>query len=160
MEDVVQDLVPSVYGLALWDSEWNSYTNSYLIRRGRGYLLIDGHKDGQREQLAAGLGRIAVVPDRIDVFIATHGHKDHVDASSLLTTAARWIHVGDKDLVGGQAKLFGTIEGGRAELYGLSVARGGHHTPGSIVLYDAMSQCLFCGDFVCCFREILPASGL
>jgi hypothetical protein len=73
MEDVVQELAPSVYGLALWDSEWNSYTNFYLIRRGRGYLLIDGHKDGQREQLAAGLGRVAVVPDRIDVFIATHG---------------------------------------------------------------------------------------
>ena len=43
---------------------------------------------------------------------------------------------------------------------GLPVIPLGHHTPGSVALYDPTARVLYAGDYLCFFREELPPEGL
>ncbi|PSR29432.1 MAG: hypothetical protein C7B47_01575 [Sulfobacillus thermosulfidooxidans] len=77
---------------------------------------------------------------------------DHIGASRLFRTAEKWIHNYDSDrLSDEQATEFNKLGSDVGGLYGLSYLLLGHHTKGSVVLYDVTTHCLFCGDYICFF---------
>jgi glyoxylase-like metal-dependent hydrolase (beta-lactamase superfamily II) len=157
----VMKITGDVFGIALWDSSWNSYNNCYLIKRSGAFILIDCGKEEQSHELMAALSQIGVDREHIHVLIATHGHKDHTGASHLFTLAEKWIHVHDAvRLSPKQQEEFQKMDSCTGEIRGLSFTLLGHHTEGSIALYDPATHCLFCGDHICFFGEKLPQEGL
>ncbi|OLZ08748.1 MBL fold metallo-hydrolase [Sulfobacillus thermosulfidooxidans] len=157
----VTQITDSVFGIALWDPSWHSYNNCYLINRDGKLLLLDCGKEDQGNLLIKALTQLHVESDSIDVFIATHGHSDHIGASHLFQKAEKWIHRDDCDrLSHEQIEVFNTFNSNIGELYGLSYLLLGYHTQGSIALYDTTTHCLFCGDYICFFGDKLPHNGL
>nr|WP_040289214.1 MBL fold metallo-hydrolase [Alicyclobacillus hesperidum] len=157
----VMEIAHGVFGIALWDPSWNSYNNCYLIKRADQFILIDCGKEEQGNELLAALSQIGVDPESIHVLIATHGHKDHIGASHLFTLSEKWIHIQDAArLSAKQYEEFQKIDSDTGELRGLPFTLLGHHTNGSIALYDPTTHCLFCGDHICFFGDKLPQEGL
>ncbi|WP_053958894.1 MBL fold metallo-hydrolase [Sulfobacillus thermosulfidooxidans] len=161
MPFVISKVADSVFGIALWDSSWNSYNNCYVINREGKTLLLDCGKREQSNQLVEALREINVHPDDVDVFIATHGHIDHIGATATFRRAAKWIHADDWDrLSEEQTSEFNKLDSDIGVMYGLSFLRVGHHTNGSIAIYDVNTRCLFCGDYICFFGAKLVDNSL
>lgn len=161
MDSVVKEIADGVFAIAIWDSSWNSYNNCYLINRVDDVLMIDCCKAEQSDALVAALSQIGVDPNNVKSFIATHGHPDHVGGSGLFVQAEKWIHIHDAGrLSAEQSKEFKEIDCDAGEISGLSFTLLGHHTEGSIALFDPITHCLFCGDHICFFGDKLPSEGL
>lgn len=161
MQHVIKEIADNLLAIALWDSSWNSYNNCYLIVRGNGFTLIDCCKSAQEDALLSALSEIDVDPSDVQKLVATHGHQDHVGTSDLFTHAEKWIHIGDKDLLSEeQCREFRFLDQAYGTVCGLAFASLGHHTSGSIALYDSATQCLFCGDHIGFFGDELPAEGV
>jgi glyoxylase-like metal-dependent hydrolase (beta-lactamase superfamily II) len=157
----VNEIAGGVYAILIWDPSWNSFNKCYVINREDAVLMIDSCKTEQSDELLAALSQVGVNPKRVKAFLATHGHLDHVGGSGLFAEAEKWIHVRDAGrLSDTQRGEFNLIEGEAGELRGLSFTLLGHHTAGSIALFDSVSHCLFCGDHICFFGDKLPPEGI
>ncbi len=53
------------------------FVNSYLVRAGEGFILVDGGMRGQREQLEKALAGACCQPGTLKLVIFTHGDIDH-----------------------------------------------------------------------------------
>jgi glyoxylase-like metal-dependent hydrolase (beta-lactamase superfamily II) len=157
----VNEIAGGVYAILIWDPSWSSFNNCYVINREDGVLMIDSCKAEQSDELLAALSQVGVNPKSVKAFLATHGHQDHIGGSDLFDKAEKWIHVREAGrLSETQRAKFKLIDCDEGELWGLSFTLLGHHTAGSIALFDPVSHCLFCGDHICFFGDKLPPEGI
>lgn len=150
-----------IYAISVWDPPpWKVYTNCYMVMSSDGRLvMIDAGRTGYAPFLAEALAKLSKEPGDISAVVATHNHADHVGASVMVPSAARYIHPEDwrglpPDL---KVHFMPTLpENGR--LAGLDFIHLGWHTPGSVAVFHRPTGTLFCGDHLGFFH--LPAEGL
>lgn len=148
------------FALAIWDPTWNSYNNCYLTKQGQGWAIIDCGKQAHTAELTAAIHEVGLQPQDIASVIMTHGHRDHVGGLALFVEAEAWMSSLDASLVSDEAGLCLRPMDNVHAVEGLTVIPLGHHTPGSVALYDPAARVLYAGDYVCFFREELPPDGL
>jgi glyoxylase-like metal-dependent hydrolase (beta-lactamase superfamily II) len=147
----------NVYVFAVWDSEWNSYNNCYILLEKDHVTLIDSCKKNHIPYLELALGELGKSPDDVKLVLATHGHEDHVEGSSIFTKAKKVIHPKEKldEFLG-----FVPVLSGKGEFQGIQYGFAGHHTPGSVIFFHQDTKTVFTGDFLCFFGDPLSKEGL
>lgn len=58
--------------------------NAFLLRGGRGNVLVDAGNPGQAERILAQLARLGVTPEDVRLILITHGHVDHFGSAAAL----------------------------------------------------------------------------
>jgi len=165
MNYIFEPITDNSYALAVYDTSWNSYNNCYIIARNEDLIFIDAGKTEHIDVIVESLSKINKKPENVTYFIATHGHKDHIGGSLIFHNAKKIIH--EKDFINLEQEIkseFFPIEG---EKYTLSINDNilniihlGHHTPGSIAIYDYKTKALYIGDHICYFGDPLNEEGL
>jgi hydroxyacylglutathione hydrolase len=157
----------------LWSSMSANNCNTYLID-GPARVLIDPGHAHLFGHVEAGLGRMGLGIEDIDVVIATHCHPDHVEAVKLFEhhRALFGVHEEDWNLIKKMGMVLGASldpdsyvpafflkEGSLAvkELE-FQVLHTPGHSPGSISLYWPEQKALFTGDVI--FKEGLGRPDL
>ncbi|ODG90621.1 MULTISPECIES: MBL fold metallo-hydrolase [Bacillaceae] len=161
MEVSFEHVVDNIYALAIWDTEWKSYNNCYFIIQDNGVTLIDSGKGIHSKYLRKALVELGKTPEDVHLFLATHGHEDHIEGSNIFKNAKKFIHSNDNDLMdsldltqfSNDLEVFEVINEFEYELVG-------YHTPGSVVFYQRPSKTVFTGDFLCFFGDPLSKDGL
>ncbi|WP_341357389.1 MBL fold metallo-hydrolase [Rossellomorea sp. y25] len=157
MDYLLEQVNDQIDVLAVWDAEWNTYTNAYFIQEDAGLTVVDSCKEGHLEFLRHSLNKIGKTADDVKLMLVTHGHEDHVGGAPLFTKARKVIH-GDETLpaesfISGELLDRGTI--GDYEY-----TRVGYHSPGSVIFFHRPTRTLFTGDFLCFFGDPLSDGGL
>ncbi|MEH7333871.1 MBL fold metallo-hydrolase [Neobacillus drentensis] len=161
MNYIFENVTKNVFVLAVWDSSWNSYNNCYFIVEDHGVTVIDSGKLQHAKYVEDALHSIGKSVDDVALFIATHGHEDHVQAATLFSNAKKFIHLNEKEMI-----EYPDPEQFHYELPDQGIFRDfdcqlvGYHTPGSVIFYHRPTQVLFTGDFLCFFGDPLSAGGL
>jgi len=158
LEYLLQFVKDNVYAFAVWDSTWNSYNNCYIVLESDGVTLIDSGKRVHANHLANALQSLGKKPDDVTLFIATHGHKDHVEGVELFKQAKRFIHSRDEGMIT-DSNQFSFVNGESGDIANFHYSLVGTHTPGSIVIYHRPSKILFSGDLICYFGDPLSKDG-
>lgn len=161
MEYLFEKVKENIYVLAVWDSEWKSYNNCYFIVNDEGVTLIDSEKKVHAIYLEKALNELGKSLEDVKLFLATHGHEDHVEGSTNFKHAKKFLHSNDNDLIEQLDKMqfsndLKADEVGQEFDYELV----GYHTPGSVVFYHRPSKIIFTGDFLCFFGDPLSNEGL
>ncbi|MEE6451369.1 MBL fold metallo-hydrolase [Gottfriedia acidiceleris] len=161
MEILFERVIDNIYVLAVWDTEWKSYNNCYFIIQENGVTIIDSGKGNHSKYLRKALGELGKTPEDVLLFLATHGHEDHIEGSSMFKNAKKFIHSNDNELIdslelaqfSNDLEAFEVIKEFEYELVG-------YHTSGSVVFYHRPSKTVFTGDFLCFFGDPLSKDGL
>ncbi|MGH2398225.1 MAG: MBL fold metallo-hydrolase [bacterium] len=156
----LQEVTHGIYALAAWDSSWNSYNNCYVIAGDTGLTLIDSGKTDHSDLLVAALARLEKSPDDVKELLATHGHRDHVGGSVVLSRAHKAIHPLDLPMLPDSVRSSFTQSLPSDGVLGeLESALLGQHTTGSIALFHRPTRVLFCGDHICFFGTPFSDEG-
>ena len=146
-----------IYVLAIWDAEWNTYTNAYFIEEEAELTVVDSCKEGHLVFLQHALHKIGKTADDVKLMLVTHGHEDHVGGETLFTKARKVIHA-DETLPPGSSISGELVDRGAIGDY--DYTRVGYHSPGSVVFFHRPTRTLFTGDFLCFFGDPLSDGGL
>jgi glyoxylase-like metal-dependent hydrolase (beta-lactamase superfamily II) len=150
-----------IHALAVWDDTWNSYNNCYLIVRDSEVMLIDTGRATHLQPLVDALASLDKTPDDVTTLIATHGHKDHIGNSLAFRNAHKLIHPDDVALLDDDLKtIYSPTLPNDGDVVGLQCVLLGHHTSGSVALFDEVSGVLFAADHLCYFGDDLPEDKL
>jgi len=161
LEYLFEKVKENVYVLATWDYSWNSYNNCYVIVQEDGVILIDSGKMEHATYLEQALKSIGKSTDDVSLFLATHGHEDHVQSSAIFTNAKKHVHPNDRNLIeSSDAELFDYELPDHGVIHDFDCLLVGLHTPGSVALYHRPTKVLFVGDFLCFFGDPLSIDGL
>lgn len=170
MNYICTELVSGAYVIAIEDKEtWDvmSYTNLYVLRRGDQIILIDAGAKNYRSVIVKALAEIGITPDMVTQVLLTHGHHDHWEGAALFKKALKFIHRADLPMVASPLKAEFTAYSKTGEftfaapgVSDLDIVLVNTHSPGSVAIYDYISQALFVGDFFCYWGEDLPAGQL
>lgn len=151
----------NVFVLAVWDSTWNSYNNCYLIEHEEEVTLIDTGKHVHSPYLIQALSKLGKSPEDVSLILATHGHQDHVQGTTIFKHAQKYIHPNERNHIEHPTPdefTFTLPDRGVIQDFDCLVV--GLHTPGSVVLYHRPTKVLFTGDFLCFFGDPLSKDGL
>lgn len=161
MEVSFERVVDNIYALAIWDTEWKSYNNCYFIIQDKGVTLIDSGKKNHSKYLRKALTELGKTTEDVHLFLATHGHKDHIEGSRIFKNAKKFIHSNDNDLIDSlELTQFSNDLGDFEVIKEFGYDLVGYHTPGSVVFYHRPSKTVFTGDFICFFGDPLSKDGL
>ena len=156
-----EPVTPDIHALAVWDDSWNSYNNCYIITRNAQVMLVDTGRATHLQPLVDALATLNKTPDDVTTLIATHGHKDHVGNSLAFRNAQKLIHARDVNLLDDALKAtYAPTLPDDGEIVGLQCVLLGHHSPGSVALFDEASGVLFAADHLCFFGDDLPEGKL
>ncbi|TDX36562.1 glyoxylase-like metal-dependent hydrolase (beta-lactamase superfamily II) [Halanaerobium congolense] len=127
-------------------------------------LFIDSGKSKNKDLLINIFDLLGLSTSDIAWFLATHGHKDHIGGAKLFTNAEKFIHEDDFDLLSSESKLdFIDVKKFNEKFkknYKYKIIHLGHHTEGSIAIYDKELKALFIGDHICFFGLPIPDDNL
>jgi len=161
MEFHFENVVGGIYALAVWDTDWKSYNNCYILLREDSVTLIDTGKSDHSKYLLDALSQLGMTSEDVTHIIITHGHADHFGGVCVFNNAKKFIHVKDVRSLGlDLQKNIIPIRSDRGSIQGLDYMLVEHHTEGSIALFEPIQKVLFSGDFLCFFGEGLPIDGL
>ncbi|KKM12050.1 hypothetical protein SY88_05550 [Clostridiales bacterium PH28_bin88] len=152
-------VVDNVFALAVWDGEWQSFNNCYILLRRDGVQLIDSGKAEHITCLVQALAFLGKSPKDVTDIVVTHGHKDHFGGSFIFPNASKLIHTNDLDMLPSNSGFIPILKN-EGLIRGLAFVLVKHHTKGSIALYEHERKVLFCGDFLGFFGQTLPPEGL
>ncbi|MBY0146436.1 MBL fold metallo-hydrolase [Neobacillus niacini] len=161
MDYLFESVKENVYVLAIWDSTWNSYNNCYFIVQEDGITLIDSSKEMHSAFLVQALQQLGKSPEDVKLVLATHGHEDHVQGTSIFKNAKKYIHHLERSFIEYQEPdefNFDLLNHGVIQQF--EYVWVGNHTPGSLAFYLKPSKVLFTGDFLCFFGDPLSKDGL
>lgn len=166
MNYLLAKLTEGAHVIAVEDRQsWEviSYTNCYVLQRQEQVILIDAGLLQYREAMSAALAKLGLVPEQVTQVLLTHGHQDHAAGAVLCKNARKFVHAADRSLLtAGLAAQFtdytplGTAALAADGVAELEITLVNTHSPGSVAIFDRLSQALFVGDFFCYFGEILP----
>ncbi|MGF3104411.1 MBL fold metallo-hydrolase [Rossellomorea sp. DUT-2] len=157
MDYLLERVKDHIYVVAVWDPEWNTYTNAYLIQEEAGMTVVDSCKEKHVVFLQHALNKIGKTSDDVKLMLVTHGHEDHVGGAPLFTKARKVIHA-DETL-----PVASSISGkllDRGTIGDYEYTRVGYHSPGSVIFFHRPTRTLFTGDFLCFFGDPLSDGGL
>jgi len=156
----LEQVASQIYVLASWDASWNSYNNCYILLHNDQVTLIDSGKAEHVSQLVDALSRLGKTTSQVNTLIATHNHMDHVGGSVVFPTKSKLIHKNDWNLLDDKMKsVFQPTLPDNGKVLGLDCLLLGHHTSGSVALFEPRTRALFCGDHICFFGDPLPSDG-
>lgn len=160
MRTYLDEVSKNLYAFLVWDESWNSYNNCYLLVEKNNIILIDSGKEEHSHFLFSTLRKKGISKSDITHFIATHGHKDHIGGTHLLGEIECYIHSEDIELIPENLKnkLQMKLPDTGSAVSNLECVLLGHHTKGSVLLYQPESKVLFCGDHICFFGEQLSGN--
>lgn len=157
-EDVIhyitEKLTEQLHAIAVFDEEWQTYINCYLLKKDSGLLLIDCGKKQHYPILCDALHEAGVRPEDVKTILATHGHFDHAGAAVLFPNAQAYLHFSDMHFIPDEDRSFfsdNIVEAGNS--VGIEVVHLGNHSPGSCAFFDHESRALFTGDHLTFFRS-------
>ncbi|WP_421384795.1 MBL fold metallo-hydrolase [Bacillus salacetis] len=154
---LLENVKENLFVLAIWDTDWSSYNNCYILLEKESVILVDSCKKQHIPLLEQALNDLGKSPQDVKLVLATHGHEDHVEGAAIFTNARKLINPREEldDMLGFEPVLLdqGTIQGFDYELVE-------HHSPGSVVFYHEDSKTVFMGDFLCFFGDPLSKGGL
>lgn len=156
----LEEVAKNVYAFLVWDEAWNSYNNCYLLLENNNVILIDSGKEDHSHLLFSALKKKGISKSDITHFIATHGHKDHIGGIEFLGEIEGYIHNQDLEIIpeNSRNKLNMKLPDNGPTIGNLECVLLGHHTKGSVFLYQRGSKMLFCGDHICFFGEQLSGN--
>ncbi len=171
VECIISALAPGIYVLAIEDRiSWDTptYANLYLVRRQEKTILIDAGLRKYQEAITKALATVGVTPASVTHVLATHGHHDHVDGAGLFPQAVKVIHPADRSMLSPAlaSRFMAYTSRAGDSLFAVQgiddfdVIWVNSHSPGSVVIFDHVSQTMFAGDFFCFFGESLPEGEL
>ncbi|MCM3405703.1 MBL fold metallo-hydrolase [Cytobacillus oceanisediminis] len=162
MKTYLEPVAKNIYAFLVWDESWNSYNNCYLLLENNNIILIDSGKKEHSHLLFSALKKKGISKSDITHFIATHGHKDHIEAIQFLGEIEGYIHNQDVELIPENIrnKLNMKLPDNGPTVSNLECVLLGHHTKGSVFLYQRESKVLFCGDHICFFGEQLSGNAV
>lgn len=161
MNTIFEAVAKNVYVLAIWDASWKSYNNCYFIIEEKGVTVVDSGKIQHAQYIEQSLHSIGKKPEDVVLFLATHGHEDHVQAASLFKNATKFIHPNERDMIEyPEPDQFYYELPNQGIFQDFECNLVGYHTPGSVVFYHKPTKTLFTGDFLCFFGDPLSADGL
>ncbi|MBS3950916.1 MAG: MBL fold metallo-hydrolase [Peptococcaceae bacterium] len=153
-------LTDELYAIAVWDEEFNTLNNCYVLKEAQHAVLIDSGKAAHSHTLVKALTQLDVLPANISLILTTHGHKDHVGGAATFAHATRLI--AEKDMYhldDSLRPLFAPLPESVSEL-GFEIIPLGHHTKGHTAYYNLQTKALFCGDYLTFYGEKTPTLGL
>jgi metallo-beta-lactamase superfamily protein len=159
----IEQAAPGVHALALWDEDWNSFNNCYLLHDGHSVILIDSGKAKHAAALARALRELGLDHPDIKAIVVTHGHHDHIGGALAADFAnvPKHIHAGDEGLLPDADRSTWRADLPDAgDVLGLECMLLGQHTLGSVALFHRPSRALFWGDHLCFFGAQLDEDGL
>lgn len=153
MEKYFEKITENLYAFVLWDESWNSYNNCYVLVEGNNATLIDSGKEEHFKHLESAMRGKGINVKDVSTFVATHGHKDHIGGVNFIEGLEGYIHHKDLELLPDEirTKLNRDLPNNDMTVRDLECIHLGHHTKGSVALYDKRSKALFCGDHICFF---------
>jgi glyoxylase-like metal-dependent hydrolase (beta-lactamase superfamily II) len=157
LDYLLEKVNESIYVAAIWDEGWNSYNNCYLILEEDGVTVIDSCKKEHTDCLRHALSTIGKTPEDVKLVLATHGHEDHVEGTTIFTQAQKAIHPREQSA---ESASFDIELADSGTIHDFVYTLVGHHTPGSVVFYHNPSNTIFTGDFLCFFGDPLSKDGL
>lgn len=148
MNNVIAPIADSTWAIITYEETRKSHINSYVIKKGDGYVLIDSHLRKHRAYFQQALEEIGVRSDKIENIYYTHRHADHIGNADLFPSRNNWIHLDDYyELDDFSQTLFGhTFTGNSGDLPLLQFRQLPYHTEGSIAFFDPQSKICFSGD--------------
>jgi len=151
MSNVVAQIADSTWAIITYEEAWNSYINSYVIKQGDTFVLVDSQLRKHRAFLQQSLIELGVKAEHIEYICFTHRHPDHIGNADLFPSRNNWIHLDDYyELDDFSQTLFGhTFTGAGGSLPSLRFRQLSYHTEGSVVLFDPQTKVCFSGDHVC-----------
>jgi glyoxylase-like metal-dependent hydrolase (beta-lactamase superfamily II) len=154
MTNVIASIADSTWAIITYEEAWKSYINSYVIKQGDTYVLIDSHLRKHRDYLQQALQEIGVKSEKIEYVYFTHRHADHIGNADLFPSRNNWIHLDDYyELDDFSQTLFGhTFTGSGGDLPVLRFRQLSYHTEGSVAFFDPQSKICFAGDHLCFFE--------
>lgn len=151
MTNVVAPIADSTWAIITYEEAWKSYINSYVIKQGDTFVLIDSQLRKNRAFFQKSLEDIGVKPDKIEYVYFTHRHPDHIGNADLFPSRNNWIHLDDYyELDDFSQTLFGhTFTGSGGDVPSLRFRQLSYHTEGSVALFDPQTKVCFTGDHLC-----------
>lgn len=171
MDYKLAQLAAGAYVIAVEDTfSWDamSYTNCYVLKRESQIILIDAGRQEYQDTIAQALGTIGITPEQVTQVLLTHGHCDHVEGAALFKQAEKFVHSADASMLAAPLvsafKQYVPVDGeftfAAPGVSDVEIVLVNTHSPGSVAIYDRLSQALFVGDFFCYFGENLPDGEL
>ena len=183
----MRQIIPDVY---LIEGLRGDSGNVYLLVSGEGLTLVDSGLAGAADRIVSQLGGAGCALSDLQAVVLTHFHSDHtgnaaelarrsgarvlahrdevpyiertkpVPFASLFQRMLNWL--GDRLLKPVPCQVDQALQGGDVieALGGLQVIHTPGHTPGSIALYQAERQILFCGDVLFNKNPLTGKEGL
>ena len=154
-------IVDNLFTFTYYDSSWESYNNSYFYIENNKIGFIDSGKKEHKNILKRNLEKkMKVNPSKVSWFVATHGHKDHVGGSLIFNNADKFIQKNDFYMLPiNLQSSFSDIDSFNKKS-SLKFIYLGHHTNGSVAIYDKELKVLFIGDHICFFGMPLSEERL
>ncbi|WP_042459944.1 MBL fold metallo-hydrolase [Neobacillus dielmonensis] len=158
---IFEPIKKNVYVLAVWDAEWKSYNNCYIILEGDYITLLDCGKKEHSIYLIKALESLGKSVDDVTLLLATHGHEDHVQGAEIFINAKKYIHANERGKMEyPYPEQFEILPSNRNNIDDFDILLVGDHTPGSVAFYHRPSKVVFTGDFLCFFGDSLSKDGL
>lgn len=151
MTNVTAPITDSTWAIITYEEAWKSYINSYVIKQGDAFVLIDSHLRKHRRYFQQALEDIGVKSEQVEYVYFTHRHADHIGNADLFPSRNNWIHLDDfYELDDFSQTLFGhTFTGNGGDLPLLQFRLLPFHTEGSVAFYDPQTKICFAGDHLC-----------
>ncbi|WP_142288237.1 MBL fold metallo-hydrolase [Bacillus sp. EAC] len=126
-----------------------------------GVTLIDSCKMEHSIILEEALHKLGKSPSDVRLVLATHGHEDHIQGSTIFKNAKKFIHPNEENSMEIADPTHFKYQLSDHEIRkDFECILVGYHTPGSVAFYHRSSKVLFTGDFLCFFCDPLSKDGL
>lgn len=148
MTNVIAPIADSTWAIITYEEAWKSHINSYVIKKGEAFVLIDSHLRKHRAYFQKALEEIGVKSEQIEYVYFTHRHADHIGNADLFPSRNNWIHLDDYyEMDDFSQTLFGhTFTGSGGDLSFFQFRQLPFHTEGSVAFFDPQTKICFAGD--------------
>lgn len=118
MTNVVAPIADSTWAIITYEEAWKSYINSYVIKQGDAFVLIDSQLRKHRAFFQKSLEDIGASAEKIEYVYFTHRHPDHIGNADLFPSRINWIHLDDYyELDDFSQTMFGHTFTGSGEIF-------------------------------------------